>query len=235
MNFTQGEVIAVDKPYTWSSFGVVAKLRWCLSQRMGRKVKVGHAGTLDPLATGVLLLCTGRATKRIEELQKEDKEYVAELFLGATTASFDKEHPIDATYPSEHITRELIDRTILRFLGDIDQVPPTYSACKVDGKRAYDYTRKGRDVTLCSKPVHIYEIEVEHFAFPMLRIRVRCGKGTYIRALARDLGQALGSGAYLTSLRRIRVGQYSVRDCIPFEQLQAWAETVPIDDAPLSE
>ena len=229
MNFLQGEIIAIDKPYTWSSFAMVAKLRWLLTQRLGRKIKVGHAGTLDPLATGVLLLCTGRATKRIEELQRQEKEYVADLKLGATTASFDMEHPEDATYPTAHITRELIEEVLPRFVGEIEQTPPAYSACKIDGKRAYDYKRSGEDITPRSKKVQIYSIKIEEFALPLLRLRVSCGKGTYIRSLARDLGNALQSGAYLTALRRTRAGGFTEKDCIAFEDLPRWVEEVEIE------
>lgn len=227
-HFLQGEVIAVDKPYGRTSFHVVARLRWLLTERLGRKVKVGHAGTLDPLATGVLLLCTGRATKQIETLQEQEKEYVAGVRLGATTASFDREHPVDATFPVEHIDRRLIESTLERFTGYIEQTPPAYSACKIDGKRAYRYMREGVAVEPRTKRVHIESISVEQFALPDLTLRIRCGKGTYIRSLARDLGEALGSGAYLTSLRRTRAGGYSEADCLRYDDLEEWAQTVPL-------
>lgn len=227
-HFFDGEIIAVDKPYGRSSFSIVARLRWLLSERLGRKLKVGHAGTLDPLATGVLLLCTGRATKQIETLQAEEKEYVANLRLGATTASFDREHPVDATYPFEHIDRALVDSTLQRFMGDIEQTPPAYSACKIDGKRAYRYMREGLDVAPRTKLVHIDRIDVEQFVLPDLKLRIRCGKGTYIRSLARDVGAALGSGAYLTSLRRTRAGGYTETDCLQYDNLEQWAATVDV-------
>ena len=202
MDFFSGEILAFDKPYEWTSFGIVARVRWLLSQRLGTKVKVGHAGTLDPLATGVLLLCTGRATKRIEELQAHTKEYEATLKLGATTASFDMEHPEDATYPIEHITREMVEQVLTTFMGTIQQVPPAYSACKIKGTHAYHLARRGNEVELKPKTLVIDEIEMLEFEPPKLKIRVVCSKGTYIRALARDIGQALHSGAYLTALRR---------------------------------
>lgn len=189
----------------------------------GRKLRVGHAGTLDPLATGVLTICTGRATRRIEDLQGHQKEYVAELRLGATTASFDLEQPIDQTFDNSHITLALIEEALPKFIGDIRQTPPIFSACKVNGDRSYDLARKGRDVKLEAKPIRIDAIEIEEFKAPdYLRIRVVCGKGTYIRALARDIGEALGSGAHLLSLRRTRVGNVRVEDCWTLPQFEAW-------------
>ena len=187
---------------------------------------MGHAGTLDPLATGVLILCTGKATKEIEQLQLHTKEYTATLQLGATTASFDKEHTVDYTYPTKHITRELILATLSQFVGDIMQVPPVYSACMVAGDRAYELARKGREVTLAAKPIHIDEIELTAFD-PLkmqMSIRVVCGKGTYIRSLARDIGYALGSGAFLTALCRTRVGDVRIEDCLTFDEFPVWLE-----------
>lgn len=209
-----------------SSFGALAHIRYVLTKRMGYKVKVGHAGTLDPLATGVLILCTGRATKKIEELQRHTKEYVATLQFGATTASFDMEHPVDATYPTEHITREKLEEVLTHFIGDIEQVPPTYSACNVNGKRAYTLMRKGREVKLEAKPIRIEEIELQEFDPEKMQatIRVVCGKGTYIRSLARDIGEALGSGAYLTSLRRTRVGDATIDKCHTFDTFEPWLD-----------
>lgn len=208
MNPQEGEILSFNKPYEWTSFNVVACVRNLLRRRLKtKKIKVGHAGTLDPLATGVLLVCTGKATKRIEELQSHTKEYIATLKLGATTPSFDKETEEDAVYPTEHITRELLDETLKKFVGSIEQVPPTYSAVKVNGKRAYEFARTGRDVELKAKTLVIDEIEVMSCNLPSkVVIRVVCSKGTYIRALARDIGQALGSGAYLTDLMRTRIG-----------------------------
>lgn len=225
--FNQGIVISIDKPYRMSSFGALAHIRYLVSRRLGVKmVKMGHAGTLDPLATGVLLLCTGKATKEIDRLQASTKEYVAGLQLGATTASYDREHTVNYTYPTKHITRQLVEDTLKQFVGDIMQVPPEFSACKVDGKRAYLLMRKGKDVQLKAKPLHIDEIELLDFdpEKKTLSIRVVCGKGTYIRALARDIGQALGSGAFLTSLRRTRVGEYRVEEAVGFDDFPQWLD-----------
>lgn len=216
-----------------SSFGALARVRYLISQRLGvKRVKTGHAGTLDPLATGVLILCTGRATKRIDELQAHTKEYTATLQLGATTASYDMEHPVDATYPTGHITRELIETTLPKFVGEIQQVPPAYSACKVNGDRAYKLMRKGRDVELKPKTLRIDEIELLWFDPEKMQmsIRVVCGKGTYIRALARDIGEALNSGAYLTALCRTRVGDIRIEDCIKLDDVPVWLEQQTIED-----
>ena len=223
-DFKAGEVFAIDKPYRITSFGALAHVRYILSHELGYKVKIGHAGTLDPLATGVLILCTGKATKRIEEFQGHTKEYIATLQLGATTVSYDLEHEENEQFPTEHITRELIISTLQQFIGDIEQVPPTYSAVKINGDRACDLRRAGEEVTLRTKNVHIDEIEVTDFDVEkmLLSIRVVCGKGTYIRALARDLGRALGSGAYLTALRRTRVGDYTIDKCLDYEQIKEW-------------
>ena len=234
MNFLSGQILAFDKPYEWTSFGLVAKVRWLISRRMGgRKIKVGHAGTLDPLATGVMVICTGKATKRIEELQSGVKEYVATLRLGATTPSFDLEHPIDATYPTDHITEEAVREALKRFTGEIMQVPPAFSACKVEGKRAYDLAHKGRDVALKAKPLRIDEIELLECNLPEeIKIRVVCSKGTYIRALARDIGLALGSGAHLTALRRTRVGEYGTDNCFTPESFEQWLEQQTVETEP---
>ncbi|MDD2996683.1 MAG: tRNA pseudouridine(55) synthase TruB [Paludibacter sp.] len=220
MDFIKGEVLYVNKPLHWTSFNLVNKLRWKLQKTLKmKKLKVGHAGTLDPLATGVMILCTGKATRLIESFQYQTKEYVATLALGATTPSFDLELEVDATYPTAHITRELVDEVIPRFTGEIWQVPPVYSAVKVDGKRAYDYAREGQEVELKPKLLVIDEIEVLDFALPILKIRVVCSKGTYIRALARDIGQALGSGAHLTALERTRIGEVRLADCWEIDAL----------------
>ncbi len=231
MNLREGEIIGIDKPYKMSSFGALAHIRYVLSKRVGYKVKVGHAGTLDPLATGVLILCTGRATKKIEQLQQHTKEYTATLQLGATTASYDMEHPVDATFPTEHITKELIEETLKKFVGEIDQVPPAYSAVMVNGKRAYKLMRKGQEVELKAKKITIEDIEILRFddTTMQLDIRVVCGKGTYIRSLARDIGEALGSGAYLTVLRRTRVGDIKVEDCHTFDSFNEWLEKQEIE------
>ena len=210
-----------------SSFGALAHIRYLVSKRIHvKRVKMGHAGTLDPLATGVLILCTGKATKQIEQLQLHTKEYTATLLLGATTPSYDMEHEVNATYPTAHITRELIEQTLPQFVGDIMQVPPLFSAVMVDGHRAYKMARKGQEVELAAKPVRIDELELTAFDAEKMQmsIRVVCGKGTYIRSLARDIGEALGSGAYLTALCRTRVGDVRIEECLTFDDFPAWLE-----------
>jgi len=229
VDFIAGEILCFDKPYGWTSFGLVAKVRYALCRRLGvKKLKVGHAGTLDPLATGVLVVCTGRATKRIDELQAHTKEYVATLKLGETTPSFDLEKPVDATYPTEHITRPLIEEVLRRFTGTIEQIPPAFSACKVNGDRAYDLARKGKEVNLKPKTLVIDEMELLRCELPEIDIRVVCSKGTYIRALARDIGQALHSGAHLTALRRTRVGDVRVENCLKLDEFPAWLDLQPV-------
>ena len=223
MDFQNGEILFIDKPYRFTSFDVVNKVRWQLCRALGvKKLKVGHAGTLDPLATGVMIVCTGRATKRIEEFQATTKEYVATLRLGATTPSFDLEKPIDAYYPTEHITRPMVEDVLKRFVGTIEQIPPSFSACKVGGVRAYDMARKGKEVELKPKTLVIDEIELLDCTLPDITIRVVCSKGTYIRALARDIGETLGSGAHLTALCRTRVGDIKVDDCIVLDDFPRW-------------
>ncbi|MBQ3631308.1 MAG: tRNA pseudouridine(55) synthase TruB [Prevotella sp.] len=232
MNFQEGEILHINKPYGMTSFGALAFVRTRLSKKLHvRRLKTGHAGTLDPLATGVLVLCTGRATKRIDELQVATKEYTATLQLGATTASYDREHTVDMTYPTRHITRELIEQTLQRFVGDIQQVPPVYSACNIDGHRAYKMARRGQAVELQAKPIRIDEIEVVSFdpVTMQLAIRVVCGKGTYIRALARDIGHALGSGAFLTALCRTRVGDVRIEDCLTLDAFPDWLDRQEIE------
>jgi tRNA pseudouridine55 synthase len=232
VNFTEGEFLYINKPYRMSSFGALAHIRYLVSKKIHvKRVKMGHAGTLDPLATGVLILCTGKATKQIETLQMHDKEYTATLQLGATTPSYDMEHEVDATYPTAHITRELIERVLAGFVGDIQQVPPLFSAVMVDGHRAYKLARKGSDVELKAKPVRIDELELTAFdpATMQMSIRVVCGKGTYIRSLARDIGAALDSGAYLTALCRTRVGNVRIEDCQTFDSFPAWLDAQEIE------
>ena len=230
MNFKQGEVLYFDKPLKWTSFAVVNKIRYHISRKLGvKKLKVGHAGTLDPLATGVMIICTGKATKRIEEFQYHTKEYIATLQLGATTPSFDLEKEIDATYPTEHITREKVEEVLKQFVGTIEQIPPVFSACKVDGKRAYEMARKGDEVQLKAKTLVIDEIELLECNLPEIKIRVVCSKGTYIRALARDIGEALDSGAHLTGLIRTRVGDVRLEDCMKVEDFEAWLEQQEIE------
>lgn len=230
MNFKEGEVLYFDKPLRWTSFAVVNKIRYHLCRKLGvKKLKVGHAGTLDPLATGVMIICTGKATKRIEEFQYHTKEYIATLQLGATTPSYDLEKEIDATYPTEHITRELVEEVLKRFIGSIEQVPPAFSACKVDGERAYDLARKGEEVKLKAKTLVIDEIELLECNLPEIKIRVVCSKGTYIRALARDIGEALDSGAHLTGLIRTRVGDVKLADCMQVETFAEWLDNQEIE------
>ncbi len=231
MDFITGEILYIDKPLEWTSFDVVKRVRGVLLHRLHRKkMKVGHAGTLDPLATGVMVVVTGKSTKLIEQLQAGVKEYVATIQLGATTPSYDLETEIDATYPTEHITREAVDAILPDFIGRIEQVPPAFSACKVDGKRAYDMARKGKEVELKPKILVIDEIEVEEFASDKmtLRLRIVCSKGTYIRALARDIGKALNSGGHLIALRRTRVGDMRVEDCLTVEQAVELIRTTDI-------
>ena len=231
MDFKKGEILYFDKPYGWTSFGLVAKVRYALCKKLGvKKIKVGHAGTLDPLATGVLVLCTGKATKLIPELQAHTKDYVATIRLGATTPSFDLEKEIDAVYPTEHITQALVEETLKKFIGEIYQVPPVFSACKVNGDRAYDLARKGEAVELQPKLLVIDELELLRCELPEIEVRVVCSKGTYIRALARDIGEALNSGAHLTALRRTRVGTVRVEDCLQLDSFQEWLDNQTIDN-----
>ena len=228
MDFKEGEILCFDKPLGWTSFKVVGHARYHLCRYLGvKKLKVGHAGTLDPLATGVVMVCTGKATRRIEELQAHTKEYVATLRLGATTPSYDLEHEIDAVYPTEHIDRPMVEEVLQRFVGEIEQVPPAFSACMVNGTRAYDLARKGQEVELKPKKLVIDEIELLDCSLPDITIRVVCSKGTYIRALARDIGQALQSGAHLTALRRTRVGDVRVEDCLAPLQFKEWVNALP--------
>ena len=220
MDFLAGEVLYFNKPLRWTSFDLVNKFRYKLSRKLGvKKIKVGHAGTLDPLATGVMILCTGKATKRIDEFQYQTKEYVATLKLGETTPSFDLEKEVDAVYPTEHITRELVEETLKHFIGKIEQVPPVFSACKIEGKRAYELARKGEEVPLKAKTLVIDEIELLECALPVVKIRVVCSKGTYIRALARDIGEALHSGAHLIALERTRIGDITLDCCLNPEEI----------------
>lgn len=215
IDLCEGAVLCFDKPYGWTSFDLVNKFRCQACRYMGiKKLKVGHAGTLDPLATGVMILSTGKSTKLIDRIQAETKEYIAEIILGATTPSFDLEHPVDATFPYQHITEDMVRQILTeRFLGSIKQIPPVFSAVKIDGKRAYELARKGEDAELKAKLLVIDEIELLKYDLPKITIRVVCGKGTYIRALARDIGIALGSGAHLAALKRTRVGQVTLEQC----------------------
>ncbi len=230
MNFLAGETILVDKPYGWTSFDVVKRIRGVMLRRMGiKKMKVGHAGTLDPLATGVMIIVSGKSTKLIEQLQSGVKEYIATIALGATTPSYDLETEIDARYPTVHITRELVEEVLAKFTGRIEQVPPAFSACKIDGKRAYKMARKGDAVELKPKILVIDEIELLEYSPESITIRVVCSKGTYIRALARDIGAALGSGGHLTALRRTRVGDVTIDRCLSLDDAVSMLREVEIE------
>ena len=220
MDFIEGEILHIDKPLHWTSFRLVRVVRAKLCQRLKiKKLKVGHAGTLDPLATGVMTVCTGKKTKEIERLQAQTKEYIAEIRLGATTPSFDLETEIDAEYPVEHISREKVEECLKQFTGKIEQIPPLFSAVKIDGKRAYEFARKNEEIELKPKILAIKEIELLFYNLPTITIRVVCSKGTYIRALARDIGESLQSGAHLLALQRTRVGDVSLNDCLKVEEL----------------
>ena len=210
VDFPEGYVAVIDKPYEWTSADVVRKIKFQLRKCGHPKIKIGHAGTLDPLATGILLVCIGRATKQVEKLQAEEKEYVAELELGATTPSGDMEHDIDSRFPYEHITREMVEEALRSLTGEREQLPPLYSAKKVQGVRAYEFARAGEEVELKKALINIYSLELLEFDLPYIKIAVRCSKGTYIRSLAFEIGEALKSGAYLRSLRRTRSGGFVV-------------------------
>jgi tRNA pseudouridine55 synthase len=218
----EGAVIPVDKPHGWTSADVVRKVKFMLQKALERKnIKVGHAGTLDPLATGLLLLCVGKATKQAERLQAGTKEYVAHIRLGATTPSFDLEKEVDRTYPFAHITREAVEQALQQLTGTHEQMPPVFSAKLIDGKRAYELARAGREAAVKPATVTIYELELQQFALPELTLRVVCSKGTYIRALARDLGVALQSGGHLTGLQRTRSGKYHISDAFSFDEIES--------------
>lgn len=268
MDPLSGEIFCFDKPYALTSFRVVSRVRGILARRLGvsvKSLKVGHAGTLDPLATGLLIVCTGRATKHIEALQAGTKEYIATLRLGATTPSFDMETEEDAAYPTSHLTRELVERTLRQFVGRIEQVPPAFSAVRVDGKRAFKLARHGGEVALKPKTLVVDELELlecnlqngnqraqtvhikgiqpadaarlerENASLsPSIRIRVVCSKGTYIRALARDIGHALGSGAYLQALRRTRIGDHTLAESLAVDGFERWVDTQPLVIPPAS-
>lgn len=220
-NFKEGVVLLVDKPYTWTSFNVVSKVRWLVKHRTGdKKIKVGHAGTLDPLATGLLVVCVGKATKRVNELTCDNKVYEATFKLGETTPSFDLEKEVDATFPTGHITAELVNSAVASFVGKQEQVPPVFSAKFIEGKRAYEFARKGVEVEMKPVPIEIFSIDVLSFELPLLKLRIACSKGTYIRSLARDLGVALNSGAHLVDLRRTNSGAFSIDDALTIEKLE---------------
>jgi tRNA pseudouridine55 synthase len=224
-DFLKGELLLIDKPLDWTSFDAVNKLRRLIEKRIGQKLKVGHAGTLDPKATGLLLICTGAMTKQIVNLTGLDKEYTGTFFIGATTPCYDTEKPVDRTFPTDHITDELIQNATKQFTGTIQQIPPTFSAKLIDGKRAYLSARKNREIKMEPVTLTISEFEITRIALPEVGFRVLCSKGTYIRALARDFGEALGSGAYLASLCRTRVGNYRIEDALNIEQFKVLVES----------
>ena len=220
-NFQDGKLLLIDKELNWTSFDAVNKIRILLKTRLGiKKIKVGHAGTLDPLATGLIIVCTGKMTKQITGFQDLQKEYEAVLKLGETTPSFDLESAIDKSYPTDHITKEKLLDVLKKFVGEIDQVPPLFSAKYINGTRAYEYARKGSELELKSQKIKIFSIDLINFAMPFVKIKVSCSKGTYIRSLVRDIGCALESGAYLAELRRTRIGQYSVNDAISINEFE---------------
>ncbi|MFD0964504.1 tRNA pseudouridine(55) synthase TruB [Pseudofulvibacter geojedonensis] len=210
-DFKSGQILLVDKPLEWSSFQAVSKIRWVIRKAFNlKKIKVGHAGTLDPLATGLLVICTGKFTKRLSEFQGQVKEYTGEITLGTTTPSYDLETEVDKQFPTNHITKELIEEALPNFIGEIEQYPPVFSALKKDGKRLYEYARKNEEVEIKSRQIKIDEFEITKIDLPKLEFRVVCSKGTYIRSLAHDFGKALNSGAHLSALRRTKIGDFSV-------------------------
>ena len=215
-DFLEGQILLIDKPLTWSSFQAVNKLKYTLIRKynLPKKFKIGHAGTLDPLATGLLIICTGKFTKKITEIQAQAKEYTGTITVGATTPSYDLETEIDKTFPTEHISEALILETTKQFLGEIDQKPPVFSAIKKDGKRLYEHARAGEEVEIATRKTTIYEFEITRIALPEIDFRVKCSKGTYIRSLAYDFGLALNSGGHLSALRRTKIGDYSVENGI---------------------
>ena len=224
-DFLDGQVVLIDKPLEWSSFQVVNKVRWLLRKQFGlKKLKVGHAGTLDPLATGLLILCVGKFTKRIETFQAQDKEYTGTILLGATTPSYDAETEIDQTFPTDHIDKDLIENTLPKFIGTIQQQPPVFSALKKEGKRLYEYARKGEEIEIPSREIRIDAFEITRIELPEIDFRVVCGKGTYIRSLAHDFGKALNSGGYLTSLRRTKIGDFDVENSKSIEEIEEYVK-----------
>ncbi len=220
-DFNNGQVLSINKPLTWTSFQTVNKMKWLLKSKLGlKKIKIGHAGTLDPLASGLLLVCTGKFTKRITELQAQTKEYTGTFYIGATTPSYDLETEIDATFPISHISDELIQSQIALFTGEIDQKPPIFSAIKKEGKRLYEHARAGETVEIASRKTTIYEFEITRIALPEVDFRVVCSKGTYIRSLAFDFGIALQSGAHLTKLIRTKIGDYALENAMSIEDFE---------------
>ncbi|MFD0861018.1 tRNA pseudouridine(55) synthase TruB [Sungkyunkwania multivorans] len=221
-DFIDGQILLIDKPLVWSSFQAVNKIKWVLKKKFDlKKIKVGHAGTLDPLATGLLIICTGKFTKRIPELQGQVKEYTGTITLGATTPSYDLETPIDKTYPFEHITAELITTATQQFTGEVEQVPPIFSALKKDGKRLYEFAREGKEIAIKKRKVQIDTFEITQISLPEVSFRIVCSKGTYIRSIANDFGKSLNSGGHLSSLRRTKIGEFDVKDAISPQEFEA--------------
>ena len=219
--FKEGEVLLINKPLHWTSFQLVNKLRWLIKRKLGiKKIKVGHAGTLDPLATGLMIICTGKKTKEINQYQAAEKEYIATLKLGATTASYDGETEENYFYPTKHISHELITKTCTRFLGEIEQIPPAFSAIKVKGKKLYESARKGNEVEIKPRKIRINELELMNIDLPYIQLRVSCSKGTYIRSLAYDLGKALNSGAWLYDLKRTKIGSNTLNNALDIQAFQ---------------
>lgn len=232
-NFEAGEILLVDKPLKWTSFDLVKRIRTRVCKHLGvKKLKVGHAGTLDPLATGLMIICTGRATKQIDSYLSDTKEYIAKIMVGATTPSFDLESEIDHTYPFNHITKEMVENVLKSFLGEISQTPPIFSAIKIDGQRAYDLARSGQEVEMVSRKVTMLELELIDFQLPMLEIRIKCSKGTYIRSFARDLGLALNSGGYLAGLIRTKIGDFSLEQAHNANELLLFLENLKQNQNP---
>lgn len=214
-DYLNGQIVLIDKPLGWSSFQAVNKLKWVLKKRFSlKKIKIGHAGTLDPLATGLLIICVGKFTKRIHEFQGQEKEYTGTITLGTTTPSYDLETAVDQTFETDHITEALVQRTTTRFIGEIDQAPPIFSALKKDGKRLYEYAREGKEVAIPTRKVTVTQFEITGIAFPQITFRIVCSKGTYIRSIAHDFGKALGAGGHLSSLRRTKIGVYNVDNAL---------------------
>jgi tRNA pseudouridine55 synthase len=223
MDLEQGEILLVNKPIHWTSFDVVNKLRYAVTKKVGKRLKVGHAGTLDPLATGLLLVCTGKMTRQIDTFSGLDKEYTGTLKLGGTTASYDSETEIEAAFPTHHITDEMLHRAAASFLGEIEQIPPVYSAIKIDGRAAYISARKGQELEMKARKIKIEQFELTRIAIPEVDFRVCCSKGTYIRSLVHDLGKAVNSGAHLTTLCRTKIGDFDLKDAL---DIPAWIEKI---------
>ncbi len=229
MNFIEGEVILIDKPLTWTSFDIVNKIRYLLrSAYKVKKIKVGHAGTLDPLATGLLVVCTGKMTKKIETFQAQHKEYIATLKFGAVTPSFDSETDESEKFDYEHITQELFNQNLSTFIGEIEQVPPVFSAKKVDGQKAYIAARQGKEIELKPNRIVIHSIEIIEFNLPYVKLKINCGKGTYIRSLANDIGKSLNSGAYLTQLRRTKIGDFDVENAYEIFEFEKFMKNLQL-------